>query len=296
MSNIFYLSIICLFILLIQPAQSADRVIYKQSFTTNPYWSTNNPSNDYWDANTSSYYFNIEPGTGNVAYPYVVNYTGGSFLLEYSVILNNVDVGSTFRLGFAGNDVDRMIGPNIITEFTNDYKYGNIMRLHIITDDARLYEVSSNRESYGGSTIRFDFNKWYHVAVTYNDDTYDVIMKVMDRDNNKLLWTYYIPLHKPISGMKRIYIGSVGDYTLNQNIYATGNIDDVYLYSVIKPIPTVVKTITPIPTNTPYIATPLPTHTITLITTPVPTTQSPSLFITPIIGVGLCGILWKLRK
>lgn len=298
MLNVRYIVITTLLLLLLVcPVQSAQNTIYQQTFTRNPGWYTNNPSSNYWNPNLSMYHFGIEPGTGNQAYPITVLYNDTSFSLEYDVVLMQVDEGATFRLGFSGNDIDRSEGPNIITEFTNDYKYGNIMRLRVVTSESKLQEVSSNTESYGGQSIHFELNKTYHVIVNYNLDTSTIIIRVLERSNNKQIWSYYIELVKPIKGMKRIYIGSVGDYYNMQNIYAIGYMDNIYLYST--PIQVVTKppTVIPTPVNTPYIATPLPTRTPLVVTpTSVPTQQASGIIILPIVGVGFMGLIWRMRK
>ena len=115
--KILFLSLIaaCIF-LTIQPvaAQTVNgqTVIYQTSFDSDPHWTTNNPSNDYWDPSAAQYHFSLEPSTGNYAYT-VVNYDRGSFTLEYDVTINRIDDGATFRLGFSGSETDRTKGPNV---------------------------------------------------------------------------------------------------------------------------------------------------------------------------------------
>ena len=80
-----------------------------------------------------------------------------------------VDPGATFRLGFSGTEMDRGKGPNVITEFSTS-KYGDIMWLRMVSQNARLNERSSASDSYNGPTINYQLNTTYHVVVTYDDD------------------------------------------------------------------------------------------------------------------------------
>ena len=69
----------------VQPiqAQSSDdqTTIYQTSFASDPHWTTNNPSTNYWDPTMGMYHFSIEPGTGGYAYIPVV-FDSGPFTLD----------------------------------------------------------------------------------------------------------------------------------------------------------------------------------------------------------------------
>ena len=49
-------------------------VLYQSKFATDPHWTTNNPSTDYWDPSAEQYHFGIQPSTGNYAYSPPINY------------------------------------------------------------------------------------------------------------------------------------------------------------------------------------------------------------------------------
>ncbi|HNX17705.1 MAG TPA: hypothetical protein PKM50_05175 [Methanoregula sp.] len=266
-----------------------QKVLYETTFSTNPQWTTNNPSGDYWDSLKEMYHFSIEPSTGNYAYAPEFNYERGSFTLEYDVILEQVDEGASFRLGFSGKDMNRNKGPNVVTEFTNA-KYGQIMWLHIITPSSKLEDVNSDTSSYQGPSVKYALNTTYHVKVDYNADSEIVTETVTEKATGIQVWSYYLALQDTLKDMKRIYIGSVGDYGQTSK-YATGWIDNVRLTVITAAEPTTLSTqstSTPMPT---YSKRPVTTATKTVVYTHIPTTtpKSPVSVITPIAAIGIIG-------
>jgi hypothetical protein len=276
-------------LLLVSPLQAqtvnTPMVIYQTSFTTDPQWTTNNPSFDHWDPNAGVYDFSIEPSTGGSAYT-PVQYNGGSFTLEYDLLLQRVDEGATFRLGFSGTDMDRTKGPNVLTEFTNIPK-GNLLWLRVITPGQKLMEVSSQSDSYGGPTVTYALNKTYHVQVIYDDDNQMVTERVTDKDSGQLVWSYFLNTYESLRDMNRIYVGSGGDYGM-MYIYATGYIDNVRLLGTTPSTPaaSVTPTISLPPTYTPR---PLTTAT-SASPAPTPTPTSPSSGLMACAALGIIGI------
>jgi hypothetical protein len=288
----FILTLVAALIFLTCPNQAdtgTQKVLYETTFVTNPQWTTNNPSSDYWDQSKEMYHFRIEPSTGNYAYTPTINYEGGSFTFEYDVLLEQVDEGASFRLGFSGKEMNRNKGPNVVTEFTNA-KYGQIMWLHIVTPSAKLEEVNSDTTSYKGPSVKYAVNTTYHVNVGYNADTDVVTETVTNKATGEQVWSYYVATQDSLSGMNRISIGSVGDYGTTSK-YAIGWIDNVRFMI---PVPATLTT----PTT--QSATPLPTYSIrpttkattAAVLTPIPTTtkQSPASGMTAIAALGIVGI------
>lgn len=219
------------------PAEAATdgpvKALYQTSFSSNPKWVTNSPSSDYWDPGLQMYHFSIEPSTGGYAYVPVPGYEKQSFTLEYDVILNRIDEGTTFRLGFSGEDMHPESGPNVLTAFTNA-KYGKIMWLHLVTPGNKLMKVnsesgdtqSSGDIAYKGPTVRYEVNKTYRVTVDYNKEQRMMTMKVIEKTSGQQVWSYYLNTVEDLSGMNRIYIGSIGDYGM-MNRYAQGYLDNI---------------------------------------------------------------------
>jgi len=298
----FMYLIIAVFLLAFIPSLQAlsddntVKVIYQTSFTSDPHWTTNNPSTNYWDPNRGMYHFFNEPSTGGYAYT-LVDYERGSFAFEYDVILTRVDNGATFRFGLSGSEMDPSKGPNVLSMFTNT-KNGLIMTLHLVTTGNKLLEVSSQTSSepgsYSGPTVKYEINKTYHVTVNYDDDHKTLSMKVKDWLTGREIWSYYLNTAENLNGMNRIYTGSKGDYGM-MGIYAEGYIDNVRLTepvaATITPTEvTKVPSITTIPTKTatPKLSTVVPTS----YPTDTPSSPSSGVFAIAALGIiGVCGVL-----
>jgi hypothetical protein len=298
----FMYLIIAVFLLAFIPSLQAlsddntVKVIYQTSFTSDPHWTTNNPSTNYWDPNKGMYHFFNEPSTGGYAYT-PVDYERGSFAFEYDVILTRVDNGATFRFGLSGSEMDPSKGPNVLSMFTNT-KNGQILMLHLVTNGNKLVEVSSQTSSdpgaYSGPTVKYEINKTYHVTVNYDDDHKTLSMKVKDWLTGREIWSYYLNTAENLNGMNRIYTGSKGDYGM-MGIYAEGYIDNVRLTepvaaTITSTEVTRVPSITTIPTKT---ATPKLT-TVVPTSYPTDTPSSPSSGVLAIAAlgiIGVCGVL-----
>jgi hypothetical protein len=300
-SIICYL-ILAAFLLALMPAvQAVDdqspTVIYQTTFSTAPKeWTTNNPSNNYWDSSLGMYHFSIEPSTQNYAFV-PVTYDKGPFTLEYDVLLNRVDEGATFRLGFSGAEMDGTKGPNVLTQFTNA-KFGRIMWLHLVTPGNKMVEVNSQKgdtlssgpTAYDGPSVKYDLNKTYHVTVNYDDANRLLSMKVNEKMSGTEIWSYYVNAGEDLRGMNRIYIGSKGDYGM-MGIYAKGYLDNVRLTAPVATVtaaPTDAVTEVPVITTrpTPKATTPKPLPTAL----PTDTPQSPSSAVLPVVALCIAGV------
>lgn len=298
----------CLFLALV-PVQAAgdgstpQKVIYQTAFSSDPRWTTNSPSSDYWDPSTGRYHFSMEPGTGNYAYVSIPD-MAGSFTFEYDVVLDRVDDGATFRFGLTGTEMDFNKGPNIISMFSNG-KHENIMSLHLVSIGSKQQEVNSQSDdqatSYGkaykGPTVRFALNKTYHVTVDYVESSGTTTMRVSDKVTGEKVWSYFIQTTESMHDMNRIYLGSRGDYG-SMYTYARGYIDNVRLTQPDLSVTPEMTFDTPTPETTiPTITT---KKTIALPTAlPVDTPQSATNYLLVILALGIigtCGIIRGLKR
>lgn len=290
-------------------ADQPTTVLYQTSFSTDPKWTTNNPSMDYWDPGLQMYHFGIEPSTGAYAYVPIDGYEGGPFTFEYDVIINRIDEGATFRMGFSGADMNPEKGPNVLTVFTNA-KFGQIMWLRLVTPGNKLSMVnsksgdtlSSGADAYDGPTANYELNKTYHVTVTYNTNDNIVSMKVNEKTSGKEIWGYFLKAGDDLHGMNRIYLGSIGDYGM-MSIYAKGYIDNVRLT-----VPTIVaatETTAPAATQA-AVTSATPTRKITKSTATIPPTpggettpESPLPATTTVLALGAaaaaCGVFIRRK-
>jgi hypothetical protein len=301
----FYLLVVaCLFFTVIPVQAESDgsmsqKVIYQTAFSSDPHWTTNSPSSDYWDPATGRYHFSIEPSTGNYAYMTIDNMEG-DFTFEYDVTLDRVDDGATFRFGLTSAEMDFNKGPNVMSMFSNG-KHDNIMSLHLVTVGSKQMEVNSQSDdqltsgsiAYKGPTVRFALNKTYHVTTSYNDAGKMVTMEVTDKATGKTVWSYFMNTVENIKNMNHIYLGSRGDYG-SMFVYARGYIDNVRLT---QPGPAVTPgqtfesltgqtTAQPVTTKKPTV---MPTHMAT------ETPQSPTGALLAFLSLGIVGIFGALR-
>jgi hypothetical protein len=294
----------CLFFTLIPVQADSDgstsqKVIYQTSFSSDPHWTTNSPSSDYWDPTTGRYHFSIEPSTGNYAYMTIDNMEG-DFTFEYDVTLDRVDDGATFRFGLTSAEMDFNKGPNVMSMFSNG-KHDNIMSLHLVTVGSKEMEVNSQSDdeltsgsiAYKGPTVRFALNKTYHVTTSYNDAGKMLTMEVTDKDSGKPVWSYFMNTVENIKNMNHIYLGSRGDYG-SMFVYARGYIDNVRLTQpgpAVTPEPTFGSlteqtTAQPVATKKPAV---IPTHMAT------ETPQSPTGSLLAALALGIAGTFGALR-
>lgn len=283
---------------------ATSTVLYQTSFATDPRWTTNNPSTDYWNSELGVYHFSIEPSTGSYAY-IPVDYFKGSFKMEYDVKFDRMDDGAAFRLGFSGPEMDFNKGPNVLTQFTNA-KFGKIMWLQMVTQSNKQMKVNSQHgdeltsgpNAYMGPTVKYDLNKTYHVTVTYDDENRLLSTQISEKVTGKDVWGYYVNTGENLQGMNRIYLGSKGDYGM-MGLYAQGYIDNVRLTAPATvtvtptPVSTVVET-SPITTRPTPLTTLKPASPTTL--PPETTPQSPSSGLLPVAALSLAALVLGLMS
>jgi hypothetical protein len=304
-TSIYLIIVICLAMFVFPVQAEGDstpsvKVIYQTPFSSDPHWTTNSPSSDYWDPSTGRYHFSIEPSTGNYAYT-TIDSMDGPFTFEYEVTLDRIDDGATFRIGVTGTEMDFNKGPNVFSMFTNG-KHGQIIWLHIVTTGSKQMEVNSQTDdqltsgpiAYKGPTVKYELNKTYQVTTTYDDELGTITMRVRDKSTGKEIWSYFIKTVESIRDMNRIYIGSRGDYG-SMYVYARGYIDNVRLTQPGPPV-TPEQTFGPVETvTTPQVTTKkilvLPTH----MPTDTPTPQSPTGAFLAVLALGIIGTLGALR-
>jgi hypothetical protein len=288
---LFWIFVVIGILLIIQPLRAQmigeQNIIYQTTFTTNPGWQTNNPSQDYWDPNKEMYHYGIEASTGGYAYV-TVDYDRGPFTLEYDWMPLKTDDTATFRFGLGSEEMDRSGKTIAISEFSNG-KNGKLMYLRVITPNSRLVSVASGQgdeltPSYGGPTVRFEDNQTYHVILDYNDELNTVNMQVSDKNTGRQIWSYYVNIYGSLSGMDRLFLGSIGDHGMANNV-AEGYIDNIKLYtkSSVTTTPTPISTT---PTILSVTLKKLPTLELTTESpTPTPTSPSSPMFMLIAFGI-----------
>ena len=293
--------LLMLFVLPVSAATTTqDEVLYQTTFATDPGWTTNSPHSYYWVPEKGVYHYSIEPGNGGNAYIQIPDYPGGSFTLEFDVTPTSTPDGTTFRLGFSTQQMDRTKGTIALSEFTNG-KYGKIMSIRAVTPGNRLVEVTSQAFSYGkktgvypsqdttsnAPTVNFVDNHTYHVTLKYDDPTTTLSMQVIDKTAISNLWGYYIDTTDPLRGMNYLVVGTVGDYSTPVGS-ADGYIDNVRLTI---PVTVTVTSTPPTTAGTPVTMSTTPQALKTTIqqtaAAPASTTASPIPLIIPLAAAGI---------
>jgi hypothetical protein len=283
---------------LILPVSAADQAaaslpqekvtIYATNFTTNPSWQTNNPTRYYWDPQKGMYHYLVQPGTGG--YSFVpVDYNLESFTLEYDWYPLRTDKEMTFQFGMGSSEMDITRGTNVLSLFSNK-KNGKLMWLQVITQNNNMAAVSSAHDTYGGTTVNFEDNETYHVVVRYNKELMNADMKVSYKNNQSVVWGYYVNFGQELHTLDRLMISSIGEYGNTESV-AEGYIDNVELSTF--------RDVTPTPTTAPpVITTPVTTATTVPVTTVPTPTKSPATPVTVILALAIAGIggLMTARK
>jgi hypothetical protein len=209
-----------------------------------------------------------------------VDYNEESFTLEYDFYPVRTDKEMTFQFGLGSGEMDITRGANILSKFTNK-KNGKLMWLQVITQNNNLAEVSSAHDSYGGPTTNFEDNEAYHVIVRYNKELMNADIKVSYKNNQTMVWGYYVNFGQELHTLNRLMISSVGLYGNTESV-SEGFIDNVELSTMREVIPTPTTVI-------PVITTPVTTAT-TMPTTTKPTPTKASGTPVPfLMGVGIAG-------
>lgn len=269
--------IFCL-LLLVTPvhAAGAKEIIYQTNFSVDPWWTTNNPSVYYCDADLGMYHYFVAGATNGYAYKKVF-YDDDSFILEFDIMQVRTDDGAAMRFGLADSDMDITERCIVYSKFERG-KYGNLFHIAAITQAGNLVDVKSQRYSYGGPTAYFAENVTYHVLLMYDKEEKTVRKKVTFASNHTCVWDHTVVIGHYFSGLDRICFSSVGDYG-HANCVAEGYIDNVVLYKVKTPATTPATTpaeAPPATTAPPPVGTGSPVATTTAAAeTPLPPYAAP---------------------
>ena len=263
--TIFFFLLIGTSLLLVVPAIAADEkfVLYQTDFSSDPGWTTNSPSNYYWDVNQEMYHLETEGGTNGYSF-IPVDYTEGPFVLEYDLIISSLEKDGAIRFGMTSSDMDISKGVNVLSIF-EEIQGNQIMAIAVIDQNNHLHEKTSQHQSYCGDlpncyTKEFTVNTTYHILIRYNDELTQADVKVTDKSTGELVWGYFVPIGRELFSLDRIAITTKGDYQIGNN--AEGYIDNVILVTYPPIVPTTVVTTVPttLPATVPPTTVPTPTE------------------------------------
>ncbi len=204
--------------------------LYKNDFSTSPDdWLTKNPTRYYWDNESKVYHYLSKGGTSGYTTVKIPLIETG-FILEFDVTPIATSKNGAFRFGVGTADANTGTGPLVLVSLENT-KYGNIFYLSSITDEnVKTYTSSSPQDgSYGGTTIRFEDNKSYHIYVRFDPDQGRTTIRVTDPTTNEFIWGFYTDVNGEMkTGLSYLFITSVGDGLTDAT--AEGSIDNIDCY------------------------------------------------------------------
>ena len=220
---------ICLLMLPSQASPLGENLVYSTDFSTDPHWSTNNPSTNYYDPVTGAFHYLMRDGSG--AYVNIkVPYDGESFTLAFDILPQRTDYQASVKFGLGDNDQVTNQRLTIFTELENG-PYGRLIWIRSIDGQNQRREASSYYLSSGRPTVQFTDGIWYHVSMDYRADSRSLTISVIRQNDSAFVWGYALDKVAVFPTMNRIYMSKIGD-SANPNAIAEGYIDNVAFFII----------------------------------------------------------------
>lgn len=211
------------------------KVIYSEDFSSDPSWTTDQPTNFYWESSTGTYFLHETnaPGTpdpNRYTYKIITPYSGGPFRLEWDIEMLRVDWSAGIEFGMfsslmaclptagsarVGADWGRSDGGRAIAPYTHQ---------------------DLNGTSNGSYAPQYDLDVWYHNVLEYDPETQTINLTVYVRGES-IPFMVITLANVPIITSDIYYLGSarypVGnppyDAGLSLSAIAEARIDNVVL-------------------------------------------------------------------
>jgi hypothetical protein len=237
-----FMGVIFLSLFLWSPSFAATTP-YSTDFSTDPGWTTDQPSNYYWDAATQTYHVRAEnhyPGYQPSRFAVKILPTPiDSFQLRWDIKTTSADWSSGISFGvwdynlkvssFGGQHIE--VIPALVDQ-------GYVWALSVFGPGGAYNETGST------GPADWDLNQWYTCNLLYNSGTGMLDLEVRNRDTSALVWSP-TSLAVPVGGfteelrylgVTRGGIGDNGTYLgLSEWAVAEGNIDNVSLSQIPAP-------------------------------------------------------------
>jgi hypothetical protein len=152
--------------------------VYQTDFSSDPLWTTNNPSRYYWDAANQTndvHQINVDYG-GYYAYKDVGHDGTRPFRLDFDINISKVDYAANARLGLFDSDLN------------TDWYYGSYAMVMFSNEDAgrvvHLWAVDSSNIRHEALTHdQFSLDTPYHVSMEYDPAAETISAEVTLRDS-----------------------------------------------------------------------------------------------------------------
>ena len=200
--------------------------VYASDFSSDPSWTTNDPSNLYWDSTSETYHGWM--ANTNTSYAYYAltpfSLSGTSFVLTYDSIINSCDWSAGLNMGLWS---DGLLYPN-----SAHTVYG-------IGDQG--YAVGFNAQDSAGNGVNprdwgWQTGVWYSNTYSYDASTALMSMVTSRRDDGTLLFALqdyitFLPADLKYLGVSRLFMEGYN------NLAADFNLDNVMLRTQAIPAP-----------------------------------------------------------
>jgi sulfatase modifying factor 1 len=157
--------------------------IYSTDFSTDPEWITNNAGNYLWQDVDGDYFinqFNIGYG-GEYSY-HETGYRGGSFRMEWDILMERNDYASAVNVGIYDADLDSHTTGSYVHVWFARIDQGHIIHLGAAdANDVTYYDTDYS--------VQYAFDTWYRVILTYDAVNATVTAEVREKSTGTLLAT-----------------------------------------------------------------------------------------------------------
>ena len=200
------------------------QLVYQTDFSTDPDWTTNSESCFHWIPAESTYFgnqYNIDYG-GNYTY-HGAGYDGGSFRLEWDIVIDAPQYASDLSFGLFDGDLDTRYESFVRLLFTqNDQGQVAILQWRSL-DNQGWIDTAFTQWSIG---------QWYHVVMEYDQQNNSIIADVYDRETGTpLLSTYASNVGSFDSDMGLVGSSNVRDGSFQcPGCHTSGRFDNVKYY------------------------------------------------------------------
>ena len=196
--------------------------VYQTDFSTNPGWTTNAPSNMYWDSTGGRYHLQNTDSANQ--YTYVSLPTSSRYKLEFDIMATRNDWAGDIRFGLSDSSMD----------YNGTLIDVNYWRGDLGNGTMAWYHQSGGGGGSVGSAYEFlhQLNVWYHNVLTYDSAAGGSISWQATRvSDGALMANVSASGLGSFSGINRLYSSDIGD------TYAPGNTGAGYIDNLVVSTP-----------------------------------------------------------
>jgi zinc protease len=191
--------------------QGPWRVVYSSDFSTDPKWTTDDPSNLSWDSATETFHGWQSNADGTHAYTPIEPTSGSSFRLEFDVRINSIkwSAGLTFGLF----DSRLMYNAGAVIE----YGYFDVG-----------YTIALNAGNPSGppdwNVTNWETGVWYRNVIEYDAESKVITLEVRRRDDDALICQLSLsgissfPPGMSFLGTSRLHMAGYNDAAVDFNL------------------------------------------------------------------------------